>query len=301
MNTKGLVMSRGIDHLVLCVHDLKKARAFYETLGFTMTPVARHPFGTSNTLAQMDGCFLEVLAVSEPGAIPEADADNFSFAAFNRDFLKTREGMSMLVLDSTDAAADRKAFLDKGLHVYAPFDFQRQAKLPDGSEATVGFSLTFLSHPKLRDLAFFTCMQWRPDLFWKPDYQRHANGALSIEEVFIIAPDPVDAATFLTAFADSPETKTGEGVIKVQTARGRLGIYTPDAFDDKFPSAFPAHTQSMPRFAGFSVRSNDPAIIVRLWRQADLKVYETEGTPWLHPDEGMGCVIAAASSIAVIT
>jgi hypothetical protein len=172
MNTKGPVMSRGIDHLVLCVNDLKKARALYELLGFTMTPVAQHPFGTGNTLAQMDGCFLEVLAVTKPDDIPEADAENF----------------------------------------YAPFDFQRLAKLPDGSEATVGFSLTFLSDPRLRDLSFFTCMQWRPDLFWKPDYQRHANGALTIDEVFVIAPTPADAADFLAAFADSADTETGDGL-----------------------------------------------------------------------------------------
>ena len=295
MNTKGPVMSRGIDHLVLCVNDLKKARAVYESMGFTMTPVAQHPFGTGNTLAQMDGCFLEVLAVTKPDDIPEADADNFSFAAFNRDFLTTREGMSMLVLDSSDATADRKAFLDQGLHVYAPFDFQRQAKLPDGSEATVGFSLTFLSDPRLRDLAFFTCMQWRPDLFWKPDYQRHANGALSIDEVFVVAPAPADAADFLAAFADSSDTETGDGVIKVQSARGRLGVYTPDAFVNSYPGAFQANALGKPRFAGFSFKTNDPAAATEHWRDAGFDVHETDGTHWLHPDQGLGCVIATAS------
>ena len=295
MNTKGPVMSRGIDHLVLCVNDLKKARALYELLGFTMTPVAQHPFGTGNTLAQMDGCFLEVLAVTKPDDIPEADAENFSFAAFNRDFLTTREGMSMLVLDSSDAAADRKEFLDKGLHVYAPFDFQRLAKLPDGSEATVGFSLTFLSDPRLRDLSFFTCMQWRPDLFWKPDYQRHANGALTIDEVFVIAPTPADAADFLAAFADSADTETGDGVIRVQTARGRLGIYTPDAFEKSYPGAFQGIEPSKPRFAGFLFKTSDPAAVAQRWRNAALHVHGADGAPWLHPDQGLGCVIAAAS------
>ena len=50
----------GIDHLVHTVRGLEDTGAFYERLGFTMTPTADHPFGTSNRLAQMDGNFLEL-------------------------------------------------------------------------------------------------------------------------------------------------------------------------------------------------------------------------------------------------
>ena len=52
-------MTRGIDHLVLAVRDLEKARTFYQRLGFTLTPRAQHPWGTANHLAQLNGCFLE--------------------------------------------------------------------------------------------------------------------------------------------------------------------------------------------------------------------------------------------------
>lgn len=286
-------MSRGIDHLVLCVNDLKKARAYYEKLGFTMTPEAQHPFGTGNTLAQLQGCFLEVLAVTRPEDISEADGDNFSFAAFNRDYLQNGEGMSMLVLDSTDEVADRNAFLDKGLHVYAPFDFQRLARLPDGREETVGFSLTFVGDTDLPDMAFFTCKQWRPDLFWKEDYQRHANGAQTIDEVFVVAPDTTTPANFLSAFADTTEIETGSGVARVRTARGTLGVYTPDVFERMFPGAFAASALAAPRFAGFAIGTGDAAVATGLWRDAGLAVRETNGVSWLHPDDGMGCVIVA--------
>jgi len=285
-------MPRGIDHLVLCVNDLKKARAHYEKLGFTMTPEAQHPFGTGNTLVQLKGgCFLEVLAVTRPELVTDAEGDNFSFAAFNRDYLAEREGMSMLVLDSTDEIADRRDFQSKGLHVYAPFDFQRLAKLPDGSEETVGFSLTFVGDDRLPGMAFFTCKQWRPDLFWKDDYQRHANGAESVDEVFAVAPDPADAAAFLAAFADSAETETGDGVVKVQTTRGRLGVYTPDAFAAKFPGAFSDAALSKPRFAGYALRTTDPDAAAALWQDNGFDVYG-DGTPWLGPVDGLGCVIS---------
>ena len=102
-------MPRPIDHLVLAVRDLDAARADFQRLGFTLTPVARHPFGTANMLAQFGGSFLEILAVADPAAIPSGDGTHFSFGAFNRDYLEGGEGLSMLVLKSGDAAAAKAA------------------------------------------------------------------------------------------------------------------------------------------------------------------------------------------------
>jgi len=285
-------MSRGIDHLVLCVNDLKKARIIYETMGFTMTPQAQHPFGTGNTLVQLDGCFLEVLSVTKPEDIIEASGENFSFPAFNRDYLKIGEGMSMLVLDSSDENADRTDFLDKGLHVYPPFDFQRQTTLPSGEQATVGFSLTFLGDPALEKLAFFTCKQWRPDLFWKPEYQHHANGALTIADVFVVAPDVNKAAAFLAAFADAPQTETGPGIISVKTTRGNLSVFTPDAFNRRFPDALNETDTSSAIFAGFDLKVDDIATTEALWAKNEISFHVDDECTWLTPTEGFGCVIS---------
>ncbi|MCK5778567.1 MAG: VOC family protein [Rhodospirillales bacterium] len=287
-------MPRGIDHLVLCVGDLKKARADYEALGFTMTPPAQHPFGTGNTLAQLQGCFLEVLAVTRPEDITEASGDDFSFAAFNRDFLKSRNGMSMLVLQSSDETADREEFLKKNLHVYAPFDFQRLAKLPDGREETVGFSLTFLGDESLPDMGFFTCKQWRPDLFWKKEYQTHANGAEGVDEVFVVAPDPAAPVKFLAAFADATDFETDEGVARVRTPGGALGVYTPDAFEARFPGAFDEAAFASPFFAGYAIKCGDTGKARSCWKDAGLDVRDSGGHPWVHPKDGLGCVISAA-------
>ena len=59
---------------------------------------------------QLQGNFLELLAVADPAAIPKPATGKFSFGAFNETFLKKREGFSMLVLASQDAAADAAAF-----------------------------------------------------------------------------------------------------------------------------------------------------------------------------------------------
>ena len=70
---------RKFDHLVLAAQDLDRQRGFYARMGFTLTPRARHPFGTANSLVQLQGNFLELLSVADPTAISKAAPGSFSF------------------------------------------------------------------------------------------------------------------------------------------------------------------------------------------------------------------------------
>src|SRR5262249_12173911 len=161
---------KGINHLVLAGHDLEAMRSHYAGLGFTVTPRGEHPFGTGNSLIQLNGSYLELLAVTAPQDIPEHRAGNFSFAAFNRDYLKHHEGFSMLVPDPPDARAAGKAWGAAGLQTYEPFDFSRTAKLADGQEIVVSFSLAFVSHPAAPSLGLFACQHHTPEYFAQPRY-----------------------------------------------------------------------------------------------------------------------------------
>src|SRR5437899_11081728 len=175
-------IERPLDHFVLCVRDLDAARASYERLGFTLTPKALHPFGTGNSLVQLDGNFLEMLAVVDHRLIKPVEPGEFAFAAFNERFLAAREGMSMLVFASADARRDHREFAASGLQTYKPFDFSRLAKLPDVSEVTVGFSLTFVTARRMPEAAFFVSQQHAPQSFWNPEYPRHRHGAPAVAD-----------------------------------------------------------------------------------------------------------------------
>ncbi|ADZ70614.1 VOC family protein [Polymorphum gilvum] len=241
-------MSRGLDHVVVAVRDLEAAAAVWQALGFTLTPKARHPFGTANRLIQLDGAFIELLAVEDAASIADPAPGAFSFAAFNRDFLAARVGASMLVVDSTDPAADRAAFAAAGLPVFEPFAFERTAAAPDGGSARVGFDLTFTADPQAPGIGFFTCRNRYPENFWKADYQRHANGARRLADVVLVAEDPADHHIFLEAFAGRRELRATSLGIEVETARGWISIFTPvgfrlmfgDAAADALPARLPA-------------------------------------------------------------
>jgi hypothetical protein len=230
---------RPIDHVVVAVNDLDQTAKLYASLGFTLTPRAQHPWGTANRLAQFaGGNFIELLEIDRPELIPEHDFNatpkHFSFGAFNRHFLAHTEGLSMLVLAGNDSAADAARYQAANIGDYAPFDFERTATLPDGSNAKVAFSLAFATPPKSDLAAFFTCHNRFPEVFWKPQYQTHANGAKMITEVMMIAEAPHEFAEFFTAFSDGEVTVFGQHV-EIACADHKISILTHAAAQNRYP------------------------------------------------------------------
>ena len=135
-------MPRGLDHIVHAVRDLDAAAELYRRLGFTVGARNRHPWGTHNHIVQLPGFFIELLTLAEPDKL---GSDGFSklFGAYNRDFLKRGEGLSLLILESQDAGADEAAFRAAGIAGSEVMRFEREGKRPDGTPVKVGFSLAF--------------------------------------------------------------------------------------------------------------------------------------------------------------
>lgn len=196
-----MLKPRPIDHLVLAVRDLDAARAAYAKLGFTLAPVAHHPFGTSNSVIQLHGSYLELLAVTDGAKVPPATETRFSFAAFNRDYLEHREGLSAVALQSDNAAADIADFSAHDLPTYELTKFARDAVGPDGMIRPLAFSLAYTSDARTHGQAgFFACQHHHPENFWRPEYQRHANGAVRVDSVVFVTRDPADFHIFFTWF-----------------------------------------------------------------------------------------------------
>ena len=93
-------MARGLDHIVHAVRDLDAAAELYRRLGFQVSGRNRHPpvWGTQNHIIQFDGCYVELLGLSDMSQTAPHGPRYFSFGAFNRDFLARTEGLAMLVL-----------------------------------------------------------------------------------------------------------------------------------------------------------------------------------------------------------
>lgn len=250
------MQARGIDHVVAAVADLEAAGETWERLGFTLTPRARHPWGTENRVVQLDGAFVELLTIGEGAEIEEANGSTFSFGAFNRDFLAARgDGLSMLVLESTDPDGDRAAFARAGLSTFEPFGFERIARSPEGEERRVGFDLTFTGFTGegahgAPDLGFFTCRQRFPENFWRAEYQSHRNTARRLDAVVLVAPDPTDFHEGLSAFAGVRDFHATSAGLTIPTPRGAIEVMTPAAFRWRHGAAALPETPTRLTFAG---------------------------------------------------
>ncbi|MCK1384647.1 VOC family protein [Bradyrhizobium sp. 21] len=247
-------MPRHLDHLVICVRDLAQAALDWQKLGFTLTPTGVHPFGTSNRVAMFANNFMELLAVTDAAAVPPAAPGRFSFAAHNQDFAAGGEGMSMLALHSAGAHADAAHFATNHMGAYAPFDFGRDAMLPDGRTARVEFSLAFATDPAMPGIAFFTCQQRHPpELFWKPDYQHHPNGALRVIEVVMSAPEPAKHREFLERLMESP-AELGPGRLTVGKTGDRITVLGPGELSQRLPDVA---GDAAPRFCAARLAVSD--------------------------------------------
>ncbi|MET3892047.1 catechol 2,3-dioxygenase-like lactoylglutathione lyase family enzyme [Bosea sp. OAE506] len=280
---------RGLDHLVIGVRDLDAAGAFYERLGFTVGARNRHPWGTENRIVQFPGSFLELITIGDASAIVPPAPRQFSFGQFVSDALVRGEGLSMLVLESTDAKADAQAFKTAGIGDFEPFFFERQAKRPDGSIVRVAFSLAFAADPRAPECGFFVCQQHEPQNFWNPAFQQHANGASALSAAVLVTEDPAAHRVFLSAFAGFPEVLEGNAEYVLGLPRGRLDVLDPEAAQAIYhvePDTTPA------RFLGFCVTVPDLDAVAAKLEAADIAFGQGEDRIVVPAEAAMGCVIA---------
>jgi len=273
---------KGINHLVLAGHDLEAMRSHYADLGFTVTPRGQHPFGTANAIIQLYGTYLEPLTVAAPQDVPEHRAGHFSFAAFNRDYLKRHEGFSMLVLDTPDARADIKAWRAAGLQTYEPFDFSRTAKMADGQEITVRFSLAFVSHPAAPWLGLFACQHYTPEYFAQPRFLQHANSATAVQDVWIVGETAPDLAGFMQAVTGAKAISEDPSVTVLQTRIGAIVLARPVAFASAFGLTAP-HQDDGPHLAALTVACQTMGQLADLPKVGDRHV--------LAPEKNFGTAI----------
>jgi hypothetical protein len=227
-------MRHGLDHIVHAVRDLDAAAEFYGRAGFTVGARNRHARGTHNRVVQLRNCFIEILEVAEPDKIAPHRARSFSFGAFNRDYLARRQGFSMLMLNSSNAIEDARAFEAAGIGGYDVFDFAREGTRPDGTPVKLAFSLVFAHDPGSLNSGFAACQHHFPENFWDPAFQIHGNGAKTVPGVAMVADNPSDHHIFLKAFAGVDDLHSSSIGVRARTENGDIEIMEPVAFFDQF-------------------------------------------------------------------
>jgi len=283
-------MPRGLDHIVHAVRDLDAAAEFYRRAGFTVGARNRHAWGTHNHIVQFDGVFIELITIGEPELIRIGAPGTFSFGAFARDFLAREEGLAMLVLEGKGASDDAAAFRDAGIGDFKPFNFEREARRPDGSPVKVAFSLVFAADEKAPDIGYFTCQQHHPENFWNPAFQKHPNGAATIAGIVMVSENPEDHRHFVSSFAGERHIDVDATGISVTTPRGAIQVMKPSAYRPHTGTEPPDLTRGA-RLAAIRFAVPDKAVAMSAFRSRDIAAAERDGNVVVPPDAAHGATL----------
>jgi len=121
----------------------------------------------------------------------------------------------------------------------------------------VGFSLAFVTEPRMPDAAFFVCQQHAPQHFWKPEYQRHPNGARAVREVAMLASDPAGLADFFGKLVEPAAVSAAEGTLRVELEGGTLSVLDATRLSQRFRGVRLRDVLRKPYFAGYSIEVAD--------------------------------------------
>jgi Glyoxalase-like domain len=282
-------MAGGLDHVVHAVRDLAAAAELYRRLGFTVGARNRHAWGTHNHLVQLPGFFVELLTVAEPEKL---GSDGFSalFGTFNRIFLKDQEGLSLLILESDDAATDAARFRSAGIGVSDAMRFEREGKRPDGAAVKVGFSLAFARDAKAAAVGFAVCQQHFPENFWDPAFQQHGNTASGIEAAVLVAENPSEHRAFLSAFAGVRDLSVTSSGITASTPRGDISVMEPAAFRSRFGTEPPDVSRGA-RLAAMQFRVRDRAALSAALAAGGIATFSRMDATIVGPQTALGATL----------
>ena len=191
---------RGIDHVVLLVRDLDRARNTWMRLGFALTPRGYHTLGSQNHCIVFEQDYLELLAVPKPHPAMR----HFT------DFLAGGEGLGAVAFSTDDANAAQAELTAAGVAADPPLDFSRPVELPDGTR-DAAFRIVQLAPADTPGCRTFLCQHFNPDLVWRAEYKDHPLGALGIAGLGVIVEKPARAATGYARLLDAEPRPIPEG------------------------------------------------------------------------------------------
>lgn len=219
---------RPLDHLVLPVEDLDTARARHSALGFTVAADARHPFGTENACVFFtDGTYLEPLGIAQREDCEEAARSGNVFVARDQAyrFRRSDNGFSALVVGSKDAGADHDRFVELGMSGGDMLTFSRPMKLPDGSEVTPSFKLSFAADLRAPDFFGFAVERINVPAADRSALTAHPNGVAGISEVILSEPNPTDFQYFIQELACNREVEANSFGMSVELDGATITVF----------------------------------------------------------------------------
>jgi catechol 2,3-dioxygenase-like lactoylglutathione lyase family enzyme len=215
----------GIDHIVIVVRDLDVARGAYARMGFTVTPRGVHSVGSQNHCVMFGRDYVELLVSPEENPHPSRQ--------YYTDFARQGEGLAAIALASRNANGAYTELLWAGFAPTDPLELSRPVELA-GSARDARFRITQIPPRATPGGRVLVCEHLTRDLVWRPEHQRHANGATELAAVAILCEDVAQAAQPYERLFDAKAKPIAEGLL-VETGGAPLAFVTAASLAKRLP------------------------------------------------------------------
>jgi hypothetical protein len=215
----------GIDHVVVVVNALDAAADAFRRMGFTVTPRGHHTLGSSNHCIMLGPDYIELLYSPPDNAHPSR--------AYYTEFAAGGDGLAGIAVATDSAKGLYGELLWAGFNPSDPVEFSRPVDLPGGTQ-DAKFRITQVDPAKTPGAKLFACEHLTRDVVWRPEWQRHANGARALAAVAIRTDDAEETAQSYARLFDNEPLVIPEGRL-VQTGTAPLAFMNAAAFAARLP------------------------------------------------------------------
>ena len=275
----------GIDHVVHVVNDLAEAGSFFEKLGFTVSGINTHPFGTQNRIVLFKDTYLELIAVQDAEKAGTRNEESFSFSGAVNDHAKTMgQGFHLLALKANSYETDKAQMERLGLTVLEPLHFARTR--PDGTE--LKFTL-FAAAYEGAETTLFHCWHETAHIFYAAPPE-HENGARGISQVFFASESPADHHEYLALLTGQRDLDSSSYGVRFELTNGLLTVYSAPAHQT-FLGATPKLSGPLLKSTAYEIEVEDLAVVKAGLENQSAHFAATEKSLTVGPESGFGATI----------
>jgi hypothetical protein len=159
------------------------------------------------------------------------------------------DGVHLACFGTPDAAFEHQRLAGQGFEPEPLVDLQRTV---DGGE-TVRFSVVYVPPGRMPEGRVQYVQQLTPEVIWRDELVKHANGVTGLSAVYVVADEPAEAGARWARFSGLLPRSEGD-LVCLQAARGKVLI-------GKRMNLF-ANAPAAPALAGYALSCRHPEAFV---------------------------------------
>ncbi|MBO0993167.1 VOC family protein [Bacillus sp. SD088] len=285
-----------LHHVGLITKNMEETIERYERLGFTFTPLSMpkviqksggdpEELGVGNRTAIFRNNYLEVLGVVNENiwnAVSKEQRGPFDID----EPLNRYEGLHVMHFGTDDLEAVRQRLVKQGTPCSDIRPFQRPVNTPEGTQMMKAKSLFFpeASNP---EALIQIAQHLTPDLVLQPRYMQHTNGAQTVTEIIVCAPNPLHYADKYRMYTGCDYVQKGNLHI-VELGFSTVIVVAPEHLGEVIPESTPP---TLPYLAGFTVATSDLGMPRHVLTENQVSFQEHDDRLIVGSQDACGCAV----------